>query len=803
MKQFYFILIFLIPLSVISQKISLYDQFNGRYDYVGIGNTLNTEENNNPTSPCSINTSSSATLNLNTSQTIKAAYLYWAGSGTGDLNVTLNNQNLTADRNFIVNLNNLDFFAAFKDVTTILQATGNGTYTLSNLDLNSVITNNSAYCNTATNFGGWSIIIVYEDPSLPLNQLSIYDGLEGVSSSNLNLNINLTNINVIDNIGAKIGFLAWEGDQSLYYGEDLLVNGNLISNPPLNPLGNAFNGTNSFTNSSTSYNMDLDVYNVENNINIGDTTANIQLTTGDLDENGIFRADLIIINNIVTVFNSVLPDPAPVIDLVDVFCESRDIEVNYTVTNINCTDELPANTVILFYADNLLVGQTNTNNIIAIGGSESGQITLSIPASIANTFTLSMVVNDDGNGNTIIQEINPDNNETNTQVQLINPVAAVTPLDFEECDDASNDGISSFDFSSNTSLVIGSQTDVSVSYYELLSDAENAINPITNTNNYQNITNPQEIFIRIESTKDSDCYITTSFFLTIHYLPVIGDPEDLILCDDFSNDEIATFNLNDNDILLENNQPNSALTYHLTQNDADINQNNITNLSAFENTTNPQTIYARLENEDHPECYTTASFLLIINAIENLEIPETIINCDEGFNLASFDLTEIEEFIPLTNSEVIENYYVTATDASFLNNPITNPINYYSVSDPQQIFVRVEEQDACYKIYSFNIGVENCPPFIPEGFSPNDDTVNDTFHISGLYNIFEKFQLKIYNRYGNLIYEGNNNTPEWDGKSTRGLTNEGKQLPTGTYYYILDLKDSNYQVYKSWVYLNR
>ena len=60
-----------------------------------------------------------------------------------------------------------------------------------------------------------------------------------------------------------------------------------------------FNSTNSITNSNQLYNMDLDVYNIQNNINIGDTSALIQLTSG---------LDYVMINAIVTKLNSQLPD---------------------------------------------------------------------------------------------------------------------------------------------------------------------------------------------------------------------------------------------------------------------------------------------------------------------------------------------------------------------------------------------------------------------------------------------------------------------------------------------------------------
>jgi hypothetical protein len=67
-------------------NIELYEQFNGRYDFTFVGNTLNMEPNGftgPPTNPvfsvCDILTSSSADLNLTADDNIVAAYLYWAG----------------------------------------------------------------------------------------------------------------------------------------------------------------------------------------------------------------------------------------------------------------------------------------------------------------------------------------------------------------------------------------------------------------------------------------------------------------------------------------------------------------------------------------------------------------------------------------------------------------------------------------------------------------------------------------------------------------------------------------------------
>ncbi|NRA93388.1 MAG: gliding motility-associated C-terminal domain-containing protein, partial [Psychroserpens sp.] len=118
---------------------------------------------------------------------------------------------------------------------------------------------------------------------------------------------------------------------------------------------------------------------------------------------------------------------------------------------------------------------------------------------------------------------------------------------------------------------------------------------------------------------------------------------------------------------------------------------------------------------------------------------------------------------------------------------------------PETIYIRLE-LDVCYQIFQFRLTIENCPPTIPQGFSPNDDSINDWFNIQGLYNIFTKHELIIYNRYGTLIFEGNNDK-RWEGYSNRGI-NSGQKVPVGTYYYILRLNDPNYKPFIDWVYVN-
>jgi gliding motility-associated-like protein len=93
---------------------------------------------------------------------------------------------------------------------------------------------------------------------------------------------------------------------------------------------------------------------------------------------------------------------------------------------------------------------------------------------------------------------------------------------------------------------------------------------------------------------------------------------------------------------------------------------------------------------------------------------------------------------------------------------------------------------------------------IPDGFSPNNDGINDTFEIPNLAILYPNFKLEVYNRYGSLIYTGNRNKENWGGTTTESGLNLGdKLLPTGVYFYILNFNDGTRKAIQGRVYLNR
>ncbi|MEZ4901427.1 MAG: gliding motility-associated C-terminal domain-containing protein [Spirosomataceae bacterium] len=79
--------------------------------------------------------------------------------------------------------------------------------------------------------------------------------------------------------------------------------------------------------------------------------------------------------------------------------------------------------------------------------------------------------------------------------------------------------------------------------------------------------------------------------------------------------------------------------------------------------------------------------------------------------------------------------------------------------------------------------------FVPEGFSPNGDGINDKFvirHPSGT-----KIVLEIYNRWMNLVYRHNDYQNDWDGGANVGVATNNQGVPAGTYFYNVILLDQN------------
>lgn len=109
---------------------------------------------------------------------------------------------------------------------------------------------------------------------------------------------------------------------------------------------------------------------------------------------------------------------------------------------------------------------------------------------------------------------------------------------------------------------------------------------------------------------------------------------------------------------------------------------------------------------------------------------------------------------------------------------------------PLTFFATVTDINGCSVTQSFTIEAVYCG--IQRGISPNGDNLNDFFDLQ-LLNVKH---LSIFNRYGVKVYEKENYTREWVGQ-----TSGGKELPTATYYYVIEFR--NGESVTGWIYVQR
>jgi gliding motility-associated-like protein len=126
----------------------------------------------------------------------------------------------------------------------------------------------------------------------------------------------------------------------------------------------------------------------------------------------------------------------------------------------------------------------------------------------------------------------------------------------------------------------------------------------------------------------------------------------------------------------------------------------------------------------------------------------------------------------------------------YFNNVLIGEGSSIIISDEGLFTAVVTNANNCQSDADINVANSFCT--IPKGVSINNDGNNDYFELSNL----DVKRLQIFNRYGMEVYFKNNYTNQWEGQS-----NDGKELPDGTYYYIIEQRSG--KVKTGWVYLLR
>lgn len=278
------------------------------------------------------------------------------------------------------------------------------------------------------------------------------------------------------------------------------------------------------------------------------------------------------------------------------------------------------------------------------------------------------------------------------------------------CEDES-DGLGEFIFQTKDTEALSGQTGKVVSYYLNPTDADNKTNPIDKTSVYQNISNPQDIYVRIENVSDESCYSTSSFSIEVGTNPEYNEPTDWFVCDDISNDGSEIFDFSSVVTEVSAGIPDiQSVTFYTTEEDAKNSTNAIP--LQFANTVNPQEIFVQIDNGTI--CKSITSFVVNVIMVPDMTPIEPMVECDDDTDgTLVFDLTISESnILDVRQENIVVKYYENIEDSEMESNAITNPGTYTNISNPQTVFIKVTNTVSNCSVLAPIELIVNPPPII-------------------------------------------------------------------------------------------
>ncbi|SHK87028.1 gliding motility-associated C-terminal domain-containing protein [Chitinophaga jiangningensis] len=154
--------------------------------------------------------------------------------------------------------------------------------------------------------------------------------------------------------------------------------------------------------------------------------------------------------------------------------------------------------------------------------------------------------------------------------------------------------------------------------------------------------------------------------------------------------------------------------------------------------------------------------------------------------------------LPVADFEFLPNKAVENTPVTFTNNStgaqsylwnfgdgdttsVANPVHQFNTTGTFTVCLTASNPEGCAHTTCKDVNAIVVPLFdVPNAFSPNNDGINDVFYIKAF--AVAKFNLKIFSRWGQLIFETNDFRQGWDGKF------KGEVMPMDAYAYVVSIE---------------
>ena len=345
----------------------------------------------------------------------------------------------------------------------------------------------------------------------------------------------------------------------------------------------------------------------------------------------------------------------------------------------------------------------------------------------------------------------------------------------------------------------------------------------------ESVTSTMNIYVQAASGTNPNCTSENVFSVTIVPTPVATTPGDVQACDSYVLPALS-----------------AGQAYYTAMGATG------TQMSAGQTITTSQTLYVYAQSGTNPNCTNEASFVVTIVPSPVADAPGNVASCN-SYTLPSLGEgsyytgpggtgTQLAIGTQITSSQTIYVFAQTGTaqnctdENSFAVTIIPTPViaitegcdegNQYMleaiftddiyapdnasfvwtdgsgntlgtseklvVSGPGTYYVEVTPIGDADCPVSGQITVTDTSCEVQRGISPNGDEYNQNFDLTSL----DVKKLSIFNRYGQEVYTRSNYTNQWEGQ-----TNGGDELPTGTYFYMIERNSGESRT--GWVYINR
>ena len=159
-----------------------------------------------------------------------------------------------------------------------------------------------------------------------------------------------------------------------------------------------------------------------------------------------------------------------------------------------------------------------------------------------------------------------------------------------------------------------------------------------------------------------------------------------------------------------------------------------------------------------------------------------------GVSIAAND-TCLENSIPfsiLTGAPISSVVWNFGDSLSGVNNTSTSLTPSHLFSEPGTYTIRSIVNFSCsvdtifktLTIANCDSNIEDCPLYVPNAFTPNNNGTNDAFY-PFTFCAFQYYEFMIFNRWGGEVFKTSNPTEKWDGKY------KGVDCPSDVYVYLI------------------